>query len=66
MTHVYLVVGWFGDVEWVEAVYATDEAAEAACRAAWQERRSAHAPDWCQGLCKFGVEEWPVRVAVEA
>lgn len=59
---VYLIEGWFGDIEWVEAIYALKEDAEAKCSELRQTRRSekSHVPDWVQGVCKFTVEEWEV------
>lgn len=54
---VYEVQGWFGDHEWSEGLYASEDAAQTECNRLWAERRSEHAPDWCQGLCKFCVEE---------
>lgn len=59
---VYALVGWFGDVNWTEAIYATEEIAVQACEEAWKTQRSKHpsVPDYVQGLCKFGVEEYEV------
>lgn len=57
---VWIVEGWFGDIEWIEGVYEFEDNAKAECERLWETRRSDHpsVPDWCQGLCKFDVSEY--------
>lgn len=57
---VHAVIGWFGDLEWIEAIYARAEDAEQACEQMWKERRSTHVPDYVQGVCKFAVQDYEV------
>lgn len=57
---VYVLEGWFGDAEWREGIYESQADADAECARLWETQRSAHAPDWVQGYCKFAVE--PVAV----
>lgn len=54
---VYIVVGWFGDHEWIECVCATEERADKESSLRWETRNSANTPEWAKGLGKFGVEE---------
>ena len=55
---VFIIEGWFGDVEWIEAVYNSQEDAESRCDELWIERKSENAPEeFVQGLCKFAVVE---------
>jgi hypothetical protein len=59
---VWIVEGWFGDIEWIEApAYATRELAEAECQRLWETRRSQHGPDYAAGLHKFAIRELDVR-----
>ena len=58
---VYLLQGWFGDIEWLEGVYASQEKAEAeATRLRKTRTTEKPVPDWVQGLCKFGIDEMEV------
>lgn len=54
---VYIIEGWFGDQEWIEAVYATEAAANRRCEKLWETRTSAHeqASPHSRGLHKFAV-----------
>lgn len=54
---VYIIEGWFGADEWIEAVYTNEAEAEAHCTRLWRTRRSENpnVPDDIQGLCKFAV-----------
>lgn len=54
---VFLLEGWFGDAEWREGVYATYEKAKEEYDRLWETRTSPNAPDWCQRLCKFSIDE---------
>lgn len=58
---VYEVVGWFGDQEWSEGLWADREEAESACAQLWAGRASEKGPDYARGLHKFGVEERLIR-----
>ncbi len=57
---VFIVVGWFGDQEWVEEVCATQEKAEERISELLVTRSSDKGPVWANGLHKFGFEEWAV------
>lgn len=59
---VYVIDGWFGDVNWIESIYADETKAEDRVDALWVERRSKVLPEdhYCQGLCKFGTSEHEV------
>jgi hypothetical protein len=59
---VWFVDGWFGDIEWVEAVHATKAGAEEHARRLWVDRRSEVLPadHHVQGLCKFDVTDHAV------
>jgi hypothetical protein len=55
---VYVIEGWFGDQEWIEAVYATKEAADAKTAELWKTRESEHPGkpvEHARGLHKFAV-----------
>ena len=54
---VWIIEGWFGDQEWIEAVYATEESANRRVEELWKTRRSElYAPDhYLQGVCKFAA-----------
>lgn len=54
---VYILQGWFGDVEWVEGVYTSKKRAKAECARLWETRRTGYWPedDYRQGVCKFDV-----------
>lgn len=56
---VYVIEGWFGDQEWIEAIYLDKSKAEARSKVLWETRTSSHWPDdhWIQGHCKFQVVE---------
>ena len=55
---VYVVEGWFGDQEWIEEIHATKAGAEGRVDVLWETRRSAKAPEYAQGVCKFAVHEY--------
>jgi hypothetical protein len=59
---VWIIEGWFGDVEWIEAIYATGAAAEKRVDELRVRRRSSVLPDdhWIQGLAKFAAVEHKV------
>lgn len=59
---VYIIEGWFGDQEWIEAIYADQTKAEDRCNQLWADRRSSILPSdhWIQDLCKFAVVEHEV------
>lgn len=59
MLKVYAVVGWFGDNEWVESVWATEDAAAAEV-ARIKDDRAVVTSDYSY-LHKFAIEEWEVR-----
>ena len=63
---VYLVVGWFGDQEWLEGVYATEELASAVCNTLWKTRTSEQGPAYAQRLHKFAVQPEPVCTKLPA
>lgn len=60
---VFEIQGWFGDIEWSEGLWESKEEAESVCNQLWADRRSEHAPEFVQGLCKFAVEERKVHRA---
>lgn len=59
---VYVIEGWFGDIEWIEAVYADQSKAETRVNELWVERRSSILPEdhFAQRLCKFASVEYEV------
>jgi hypothetical protein len=57
---VYIIVGWFGDIEWIEEIHSNEHVAEARVRELWETRNSARGPEWASGLHKFGIEDWEV------
>lgn len=59
---VYVLQGWFGDVEWIEGIYSDETEAEDRCDALWVERTSSVLPadHYAQKLCKFAVAEFPL------
>lgn len=63
MIKVYMVEGWFGSDEWNEKCFATLEAAEVYCAKLWETRVSPRLSEdhYCQGVCKFAVEEYEVH-----
>ncbi len=63
MVRVYIIEGWFGDNEWIEAVYASELKANERVNELWVDRRSTKLPkewEYFQGLCKFDVVEHEV------
>lgn len=74
---VYIVLGWFGDQEWIEGewetggpdrvwiqrAYRTREEATDRSEALWETRttESPEAPDYVQQLAKFAVAELVLR-----
>lgn len=62
MKAVFIIEGWFGDIEWTEGVYSDKEKAYAVCNSLWAERRSDVLPrnHFAQGFCKFAVVEHEV------
>lgn len=54
---VYVVEGWFGDVEWRVSIHATIETANDRCAELWKTRADPNGPAYCSGLHKFAVEE---------
>ena len=60
---VYSLEGWFGDVEWREGVYVSEQEAEAEANRLRETRRTPSLPEghFVQGLCKFAVEEVTLR-----
>lgn len=58
--NVWIVEGWFGDQEWIEGIYATEELADAERARLWQSRSSDKGPDYAKGLHKFSAEEYDV------
>jgi hypothetical protein len=55
--NVYLVFGWFGDQEWVESIFATEEAAEREVERLYSVRPKTGE----SSLNKYAVEEWEVK-----
>lgn len=57
--NVWIIEGWFGDREWIEAVYADEEKANSRVEELWEERRSFVLPEdhFYQRLCKFAAIE---------
>lgn len=58
---VYLLAGWFGEHEWIEAIYATHADAAAECARLWETRSSEKGPDYATKLHKFAVEEYELQ-----
>lgn len=58
---VYLVLGWFGDQEWVEGIYASKSDAEAEVARLWTTRSSDKGPSYARGLHKFSYDEYDLR-----
>lgn len=57
MSSVYVLAGWFGDIEWIEDIYANEQEAEDECDRLWISRTSEKGPDYATKLHKFAVEE---------
>ncbi len=57
---VYIVEGWFGDHEWIEAVYGRQDEAEYSALLLNQVRESDKVPAYMQGHCKFSSEPYEV------
>lgn len=58
---VWIVGGWFGDNEWIESVWATEEGATMEIARLYEDRSSENGPEYARGLHKFGAEEYEVR-----
>jgi len=58
---VFVVVGWFGDQEWIEGIYTTKESAETVCDKMWEHRESEIGPPESRGVHKFAVEPFEVK-----
>ena len=58
---VWIVLGWFGDTEWIEAVYGSEEKAEMAISELRKTRDSPNGPEYCRGLYKFGYEAYELK-----
>ena len=61
MNSVWIVVGWFGDQEWIEGVYRDESSADTEVTRLWETRASDKGPEYSKGLHKFGCEEYPLR-----
>jgi hypothetical protein len=57
---VWIIEGWFGDVEWIEEVHADEAAAEARVAELWKTRASEKGPAYAKGLHKFAAEPYDV------
>lgn len=59
---VWIIEGWFGGIEWIEAVYADEHKANSRVEHLWLERRSFVLPEdhFAQQLCKFAAVEYEV------
>ena len=59
---IYIIEGWFGDVEWIEEIHLSKERAEERSNELWAERRSNVLPPdhFVQDLCKFAAVEYEV------
>jgi hypothetical protein len=57
VSEVWIVEGWFGDQEWIEAVCATEEKAEEIAAERWKTRTSEklHPQSYLQGHAKFAA-----------
>jgi hypothetical protein len=65
MKTVWIIEGWFGDIEWIESVWANEADAEAEVNRLMKARRSVMLLDdhFAQGLCKFTAVEHAVQTS---
>lgn len=61
MSTVWIVTGWFGALEWIESVHATEEVADAACALLAEDGTSAFTPAVARGIARFRADEWEVE-----
>ena len=58
--NVYILMGWFGDQEWIEGVYLDVEKAQKQSEKLWETRSSDLTPDNLKGVAKFGIDGYKV------